>query len=405
VSAASKQRATEELGAAARRSVDIQAVVPLAQRLVRVPTENPPGATREACAVLAAELEGDGFELELFEAAPGHVSLIATYAFARPGRTLALNGHLDVVPATAGWTRDPLGGEVEGDRLYGRGSLDMKGAVAAMAVAARSLARAGLPLRGRLVLMAVADEEEGGRRGSGAIVAAGKVTADAVVIGEPSDHAVVVAHRGPCFLRLRTFGRAGHASAPEHAINAVELMVDALVALRSARLSHEPHPILGGPSLALGTTIDGGNKVNIVPDRCEATLDVRLVPGMTTQSVLADVHAALERAGLETPAHYELEVLVSGEPAELDPTSELAGCAADALARELGRRPALGGMSAATDGWWFANRAGIPTIMGLGPGAIRNCHVADESVEIAELEAYARVYADLAARFLGAPVA
>src|SRR5581483_6115603 len=96
---------------------------------------------------------------------------------------------------------------------------------------------------------------------------------------------------------------------------------------------------------------------------------------------------------------------VSGEPAELDPTSELAGCAADALARELGRRPALGGMSAATDGWWFANRAGIPTIMGLGPGAIRNCHVADESVEIAELEAYARVYADLAARFLGAPVA
>ncbi len=392
-----------DLSEAARRAVDVDAVVPLAQQLIRTFTENPPGATRAACDVLAAELVADGFELDVFEPVPGHVSLLATHTFELPGRTFAFNGHVDVVPATEGWTRDPLGGEIEGGRLYGRGAVDMKGAVAAMTVAARSLVRAGLPLRGRLVLMAVADEEQGGGRGSGALVEAGTVEADAVVIGEPSDGTVVIAHRATCFVEVRTYGRAGHASMPEHAVNAVELMVDALSALRSAELTHEHDPMLGSPSMSLGTTIAGGHKVNVVPDRCEATLDIRMVPGMSPDGVLDDLHAALARRGLATPADYELEVLMSGETAVLDPESELARRAADALGRELGRPPALGGMSAATDGWWFANRAGIPTIVGLGPGSIRDCHVADESVAVAELEAYARVYADLAAGFLAAP--
>src|ERR1700720_1771649 len=103
-----------DLAAAAREAVETDAVVPLPQRLVRTFSENPPGATRAACEVLVAELEDDGFDIELFEPAPGHVSLVATYAFDNPGRTLAFNGHVDVVPATEGWTRDPLGGEVEG---------------------------------------------------------------------------------------------------------------------------------------------------------------------------------------------------------------------------------------------------------------------------------------------------
>lgn len=390
------------LAEAARRAVEVDAVVPLTQRLVRTFSENPPGDTRAACDVLAAELSGEDFELEFFEPVPGHVSLIATHDFGGGGRTLVLNGHVDVVPATEGWTRDPLGGEVEDGKLYGRGSLDMKGAVAAMTVAARSLVRARLPLRGKLVLLAVADEEAGGANGAGALVEAGKVRADGVVVGEPSDGGVVIAHRGPCFVGLRTYGRAGHASQPENFVNAVELMVDALTVIRSIELSHEPHPLLGSPSVAVGTTISGGRKVNIVPDLCEATLDVRMVPGMNPSGVLDDLHDGLARHGLRTPEQYELEILMSGETAVIDPKSELAQIAAGALGLELGRAPELRGMSAATDGWWFANRAGIPTIMGLGPGSISRCHVADEHVDVAELEAYARVYADIAACFLGA---
>jgi acetylornithine deacetylase/succinyl-diaminopimelate desuccinylase-like protein len=211
---------------------------------------------------------------------------------------------------------------------------------------------------------------------------------------------VVVAHRAVCFVGIRTFGRAGHASLPELAVNAVELMIDALTAIRSVELVHEFDPVLGSPTIAVGTTISGGTKTNIVPDLCEATLDIRMVPGMTPAGVIGDLRRALARRGLRETEQYELEILMSGENGVTDPRSELVLIAAEALEREVGVRAAVGGMSAATDGWWFANRAGIPTIMALGPGSIGDCHVADEHVEVAELHAYARVYAEIAARFL-----
>src|SRR5581483_1107154 len=127
----------------------------------------------------------------------------------------------DVVPAGDGWTRDPWSGDVDGGRLHGRGSLDMKAAVAGLAVAAASLR--GLPLAGRIVVAAVADEEVGGHRGAGALVEGG-LTADAAIVAEPGDGGVVVAHRGMCFLQLTTRGRSTHASMPHRGVNAIELM-------------------------------------------------------------------------------------------------------------------------------------------------------------------------------------
>jgi succinyl-diaminopimelate desuccinylase len=384
----------------ARAAVSADAVLALAQELVRIPTENPPGDTRAACAALAARLETAGFTCEEFEATPPHVSLIATHEFSPGGRSLVLNGHLDVVPVGEGWTKGPFSGEVVDGKLYGRGAVDMKGAVAAMAVAAASLVRAGLPLGGRLVVMAVADEEQGGVHGSGAIVDSGRVEADAVVIGEPSDGGVVVAHRGTCFVRVRTYGRSGHASMPVNFDNAVERMVDVLTASRELELTYEPHPLLGAPTIAIGTTITGGKKMNVVPDECEATLDIRTVPGMTPARVVEELVAHLVARGFRTTEEFEVEVIVSSEQGVTALDAEIVTLASEASAREFGGTVELRGMTATTDGWYFSNRAGIPTVMGLGPGSIRGCHVVDESVEVTELESYARVYADMAAHFL-----
>lgn len=391
-----------DLSERARQSVVGDEVISLARRLVAVRSENPPGSTREACEVVAAELEPAGFELEYLEPADGFVSLVATHVFPEPGRTLLLNGHVDVVPvghSADDWTCDPWAGEVRDGSLFGRGSLDMKGPLAGLVVAARSLVRSELPLRGTLVLTAVADEEQGGHRGSGALVAAGKAQADAVVIAEPGDGGVVVAHRGMCFLQLTTHGRSAHASMPERGVNAVELMLDALTACRSVELRHTAHPILGGPSVAIGTTIAGGQRVNVVPDRCQATLDVRSVPGMTEAGVLEDFREHFRRL-LPASRQPELETLVWGEPAETSPDAEVVGTATAAFQREFGHMPPVRGMPAATDGWWFANRAGIPTVMGLAPGGIEGCHVVDEHVDVEELVRYARVYADLTATFM-----
>lgn len=392
----------QELTRRARAAVEADEVVALTQRLVRIPTENRPGDTREASAALAAWLQDAGFTCELFEREAPHTSLIAERTFGDGGRTLVLNGHLDVVPAGIGWSGDPFSGDVRDGKLYGRGSLDMKGAVAAMAVAAAALARADLPLQGRLILMAVADEEQGGVHGIGAIIEAGLLDADAVVIGEPSDMGVVIGHRGTCFLRLRTHGVAGHASMPSAADNAVERMLAVLIACGHLELSHTEHPLLGKPSVALGTTISGGTKMNVIPDHCQATIDIRTVPGLSAEDVVAQVEAHLREAGFQIPEQVDVERIVASEVAVTDADAEIVTLAADAHEREFGAPGALKGMPATTDGWWFANRAGLPTVMGLGPGSIGRCHVADEYVDVAELGAYARIYADLAAQFLAA---
>jgi acetylornithine deacetylase/succinyl-diaminopimelate desuccinylase family protein len=384
----------------ARAEIDGVELRGLARALVRARSENPAGSTAEACSIVADTLAAGGFAVERFEPEPGHVSVVASYDFPEAGRTLLLNGHVDVVPAAAdGWSRDPWAAEIDGDRLYGRGSLDMKGPVAALVLAARGVVDARLPLRGRLVVAAVADEEAGGRYGMGALVTAGTVDADAAVIAEPGDGGVVIAHRGMCFVQLTTRGRSVHASIAHKGVNAVESMVEALRACRTLELRHTPHPLLGAPSIVMGTTIEGGQTVNVVPDLCRATLDVRSVPGMRDEEVREDLRRHFD-ATLPAQQRPEVEILMWGEAGATDPNAEIVVLAAEAYAHEFGRQPELRAMPAATDGWWLTNRAGIPTVMGLAPGAIEQCHVVDESIDLGELERYARIYAHVVAAYL-----
>lgn len=367
-----------------------------AQTLVGIPSANPPGDT-SAVAKAATRMIPESYAVTCHEPVSGFVSLVASRKFGGDGPTLVLCGHLDVVPPGESWTRDPWVPELVGGRLYGRGSADMKGAVAAMLVAAQRIEEEASSLIGQLILALVADEESGGERGAGAIIDSIR-GADGVIVGEPSNGRLCVSHRGMCFVELVTRGRSTHASVPHRGVNAVMLMVEVLHSLKGLNLTYRDHEFLGRPTFALGTTISGGTKTNVIPEQCSATLDVRKVSGMTDTSVLEDILRHLERAGLADAV--EMRVVTSGEPAEVDPDAAIVQVAAAAFEQEFGVPPELCGMDAATDGWWFANRAGVPTVMALGPGSIEDCHIADESVEVAELEAYARVYADVARSFL-----
>jgi acetylornithine deacetylase/succinyl-diaminopimelate desuccinylase-like protein len=375
-------------------------VVAIAQRLVQARSANPPGDTREAAAAVEAELAGV-FEVTRSEPVPGFVSVVASHAFSQPGRTLILCGHLDVVPVdpTAnGWTRDPWSAEVSDGWLYGRGSLDMKGAVAGMIVAARQAVAGIEGLRGRLVLAAVADEECGGRLGAGTLIQDEITGGDGVVIGEPGDGAICIAHRGMCFVEVTTRGRATHASTGG-GVNAVTSMVRVLTALEGIELTHTPHSLLGGPTIAVGTMISGGSTANVIPDVCRATVDIRKVPGMTDESVLADLRNRLAVAGIRDDV--ALEITTSIEASVTPVTDPIVGVCVDAYLEEFGREPDICGMAAGTDGWWFRNRLGIPTVMALGPGKIEDCHTVNERVSIAELESYSRLYGGIIRRFLG----
>jgi succinyl-diaminopimelate desuccinylase len=374
-------------------------VVRLTRRLVKIKSENPPGHTREVCEAVADELR-EMFQVELLESEPDVVSVLGTREFSDDGPTLILCGHVDVVPVDPsheGWVQDPWGAETIGGKLYGRGSLDMKGAVAGLITAAKIACEDSSDLCGRLTIAAVADEESGGRLGVGALIDGGKIAGDGVIVAEPGDGGICLAHRGMCFVEITVRGRSTHASMPQNGINAVERMTDVLHALRDTALSYDAHPLLGGPTFSLGTTIQGGTKINVVPDLCRATVDVRKVPGMTDDTVLQDFRVHLEKAGLDD---VEFRIVSSGEAAETAPDAEIVRVARAAYEREFGHEPELRGMVAATDGWWFANRAGIPTVMALGPGSIRDTHGVNESVDVVELEAYTRIYTDIIREFL-----
>lgn len=378
-------------------------VVALTQELVRIPSVNPPGMTKEPCDVVARELSEAGFSVQYVEETPGFVNVIGEHVFSGDGPTLVFNGHLDVVPlgdSEGEWTHHPWGAELEGGQLYGRGSLDMKGAVSAVIVAAQDAVAAGAGLRGRLVITAVADEEQGGGRGTGVLARQGLVAGDGAVVVEPGDGGIVTAHRGLCFVQLTAHGRSAHASQPEHGINAVQIMVDALVAMRSLQLSHTPHAVFGGPSVVPGTTIHGGHKANVIPDTCSALMDIRTVPGMDRGTVAAEIAAHAAAHGID-PERLSVDITSWGEPGETDNDARIVSVCSEAFAAEFGHVPEIRTMPAYTDGGWLANIAGIPTVMAFGPGGIAGCHTVDEHVDIDELERYTRIYRSVIDRFLG----
>ncbi|MFN8132185.1 MAG: M20 family metallopeptidase [Solirubrobacteraceae bacterium] len=377
-------------------------VVALAQELVQIPSVNPPGMTKEPCDVVARELSGAGFSVQYVEETPGFVNVIGEHVFSDDGPTLVFNGHLDVVPlgdSEGEWTHHPWGAELEGGQLYGRGSLDMKGAVSAVIVAAQDAVAAGAGLRGRLVITAVADEEQGGGRGTGVLARQGLVAGDGAVVVEPGDGGIVTAHRGLCFVQLTAHGRSAHASQPEDGINAVQIMVDALVTMRSLQLSHTPHAVFGGPSVVPGTTIHGGHKANVIPDTCSALMDIRTVPGMDRDTVAAEIAAHAAAHGIDAE-QLTVDITSWGEPGETANDARIVSVCSEAFAAEFGHAPEIRTMPAYTDGGWLANIAGIPTVMAFGPGGIAGCHIVDEHVDIDELERYTRIYGSVIDRFL-----
>ncbi|MFT4889682.1 MAG: succinyl-diaminopimelate desuccinylase [Halobacteriales archaeon] len=378
-------------------------------------TGNPPGKTSAIADPVESLLADVGLDVERFAVDGAKPNLIATL----PGEgdaTLCFNGHLDTVPFDREeWSTDPLG-ERRGDRIYGRGATDMKGAVAAMIEAARAYVETDAVPPVTLRFAFVSDEETGGAAGLGALLDAGKVEADAAVIGETTcadgRHSVTVADRGSLWLTLEATGEAAHGSRPPVGVNAIDRLYEAVdlvrESLESRSLELDPRlrpivddsvayyaPSMGEettrdlflhPSVNLGT-FDGGSAVNSVPETARAELDVRLAPGVNTATVLADVRECLE-------PHDRVEVVdLSWSVGTFeDPDSPLvdatASLAADVTGDRIYRRCATGGGDAKK-----LRNAGVPTVeFGLGTDT---AHAVDEYTTVEALRGNALVYARL----------
>ena len=365
-------------------------VIPLLQRLVSIDSVNPGlgGDGEEEIAMFVAEwARGAGLEVELDEAAPGRPNVIATAKGSGNGRTLLLNAHLDTVGCEG--MVDPLEPRVENGRLYGRGSYDMKGGLAACLVAAAEAGSRGL--RGDVVVTAVVDEE---LTSIGTQSVLDRVRADAAIVAEPTQMEVGIAHKGFVAFEIETHGRAAHGSRPDLGIDAIAKMGHVLVGLdaldRSLR-GRPTHHLLGSGSLHAGV-VSGGTGFSTYPERSVLQAERRTVPGESLDDVEAELQGLLDRLQRDDPDFKGTWRTVAARHAfEVGQTEEIVR-----LVRSHAGAGEPVGQTYWADSALLAEQL-IPTVL-FGPGG-DGAHAQVEWVSVADVERCAVVFLSVATEF------
>ncbi|KFF58567.1 acetylornithine deacetylase [Cryobacterium sp. MLB-32] len=336
----------------------------LLQQLASIDSINPdlvPGAAGEGeiAAWCAAWLREQGFDVSVLEERPGRPSVVAIRRGIGAGRSLMLNGHLDTV-GVASYDGDPFSGELRDGRVFGRGTFDMKGGVAAILVAAARASARGLA--GDVIVTLVADEEFGSL---GTEEVLRSVSADAAVIVEPSGLELTLAHRGFAWFELELRGVAAHGSQPERGVDAIAhagLVMRALDDLRGRLSSGAPHPTLGHGTVRV-SMISGGEDAATVADTCTLTLERRMLPGQSPEHVEAELRSVLEHLSGTVPGFsYALTCLVARAAFEADPGWPVVQALAGNAARVLGAEPVVRGEPFWTDAG-LVLEAGIPCLV------------------------------------------
>lgn len=362
-----------------------------ASALIRIRSANPPGGEQAVADWIATRLDGIANGIDVEPLASGRANVVARFDFG-PGPTVLLCSHTDVVPVQDDGQWEPV---IRNGRLYGRGACDAKGAIAAMIGACERLVERREALAGSLLLACVADEESNAE-GVRALVAGG-LGADAAIIGEPTDNLVVLGSRGAVRVAVRFQGLAAHASSPSRGINAIYGAARFILAIEALDADLNARGSMGSCS---ATIVDGGSKLNVVPDTCRVQVDRRLGPDETRESAIAGIESCLALAAAEVPGvSYELSSAgLWVDPFELGTTGEFARLLLSTL-----DQPAPGPIFRAVSDAPHIIAAGIPTAI-MGPGSLDTAHSGDESVGIGELEVAVDHYERVARACLKAAV-
>ncbi|HRR54702.1 MAG TPA: M20 family metallopeptidase [Candidatus Methanomethylicus sp.] len=384
-------------------------VVKLTQELVRIKSVNPPGDELPAAEFLAGRLKQFGFETEVVTVAKNRANVIAVIKGTGEAPAIMFNGHLDVVPAgdLSAWSREPFCGDIADGKIWGRGSSDMKGGVAAMCVAAALLGASKPRLKGDLMVTAVSDEESNSIGARHYVEHNSLDNIGAVVIPESTNLDIVIAEKGTLWYELTTYGKTAHSTQPEIGVNAVEHMMQLLSAVKAKweAIPYKSDKYLSPPTINIAT-ISGGVKTNSIPDRCVATVDLRPVPSQGRAAVMAAIEAAVAETGRKVPK-FKADVKVINErlPFATDPNERLVTLSQSILSRMLNRKMDLFGVNFFTDAAVFATKKSIPSII-MGPGEydLRNNiylgHQPNEYVKIENLEKAMEFYYELSKAML-----
>ncbi|MGE5741529.1 MAG: M20 family metallopeptidase [Candidatus Aminicenantes bacterium RBG_16_66_30] len=387
--------------------MDDKGIIELLQTLVRAPSHPAVPRQEEATALaLSAYLETHRIPCELVEVREGRPNLMASIEGRAPGRHLLLCGHTDTVAPNDGSPADFFSARIENGRMFGRGTVDMKGALAAMAGALVEIRESGGLDSGRVTLAAVIDEELESL-GAEKLITSG-FKADGAVIGEPSENRVAIGHKGLEWLEARFFGKAVHGGVREQGIDAIAAAAHFITLVESELIpafERNPDPLLGPSAINIGT-IRGGQQPSIVPGECRVQVDRRWVTTETIEQVFAGLEDLLAKVRAARPGlRTELARMPEGMatmlhgPLVIAPEHPLVRAARQALAGER-RDSSLTVFPAWTDGALISRQAGIPTII-WGPGELKLAHSAEESIPVEDILLAARLYSAAARRFTG----
>ncbi|MFW9927187.1 MAG: M20 family metallopeptidase [Candidatus Thorarchaeota archaeon] len=368
-------------------------VLSLLKELISTNSENPPGHEADVANVLREHMEAHG--ISCTSVGPNKRPNLIFSSHDGENGDLVLHGHMDTVPIgkRENWSHDPFTSDILNGRLYGRGACDMKGPVAALAetLILYTEARHENPL----VMLATSDEESGC---SGAEEVAASGLLDGIKYGvcaEPTSLGILVGEKGLFWSKIVSTGKSAHGSRPEEGVNAIEACIDAIRIVTSEPYPYTEDELLGNPTMNIGV-IQGGIKVNVVPDTCEARLDMRVVKGQDPESLLKAMNRRLETAGLSDRVLVEY---IHGKPAVLTPIdSEIVGIARDVVSKISGVEPILSTATYGTDCSVLQPKVGILHVI-CGPGSIEQAHQPDEYIRLDELYQSVDVYMEIARHF------
>ncbi|HHV78818.1 MAG TPA: ArgE/DapE family deacylase [Firmicutes bacterium] len=342
------------------------------QDLISIDSVNPElvsghAGEAEAARYLAGVLSDMGLEVRLQEIIPGRPNVIGIARGSDPlrYRSIMFNGHLDTVGVER--VESPFTPRLEDGKVFGRGAQDMKGGLAAMAGAIQSIVSSGERHGGDIIFAGVVDEEYKSAGSEGLIR---DYKADGAVVCEPTELNVAIAHKGFCWIKVTTNGRAAHGSRPEEGLDAIAAMGTFLSCMgryEKEVLSKRRHIWLGSPSVH-ASLISGGRELSSYPDRCELHLERRTLPGETEDQVQQEMLELLGEAACRhwTAFNGNVETYFYREAFEVSPEEDIVKTLSRAFQQVTGLRAELGGFSAWTDAA-ILRRAGIPTVV-FGPG-------------------------------------
>lgn len=363
--------------------VDQEEAIQLLQDMIRIKTVNAPGDELPLAQFIKSKLDEMGVEdsdVDAFGENRGNV--VGRIKGTGMKEALFFNGHLDTVPpGDIVWEHGPYSGELADNKIYGRGSADMKGGLAAMLVAMKAVKKAGWQLKGDLIYSATAGEEtdsigavkyrdDGGLEGVGAII-----------IGEPSSNGVNVAEKGAFWVEISTFGKTAHGAFPHKGINAVVHMNALISELVNYKFKYEENPVVGSPTLNI-STINGGVKTNVVPDKCVVTIDMRTVPGQVHSEIVKDFERIIEKLSYEIKDFKaEIKVLNDRPAVETKASHPFVKLAIETIKEEFGKEVEAKGVNFYTDASIFLPGTNLPCIF-YGPGDADMAHQPNEFVPV-----------------------